>query len=70
MNWRAIHWWSWFSAGWATALFFVIGRWFVLCAFAGGLLGFLTLCVVDIFMARSNQRELRREYEKREGSQR
>jgi predicted PurR-regulated permease PerM len=66
MNWRAFVRWLVFWALWVLALLiFTQFRLVWLCVFAGGVLGFLTDCALDIFAARSHVREMRRQYEKR-----
>jgi hypothetical protein len=61
MNWRAIFWWLGFSVAWTLALFFGFSDRPLLCVCVGPLLGFLTLCALDIWMACRHQRALREE---------
>jgi membrane-associated phospholipid phosphatase len=65
VNWRAFICWLVFSALWAGILFGVVRRWPPLCIVAGALLGFLTLCGVDIFQANRQQRSLRDECDRK-----
>jgi hypothetical protein len=64
MNWGAIFWWLGFSVAWTLTLFGFFDR-FILCASVGGLLGFLTLCALDIFMAWRHRRALRDEFQRK-----
>lgn len=68
MNWRAINCWFCFSFFWSLTIFVFVGRWFILCAFVGALVGFLSLCALDIWQAHRHHRALREDARrKREG---
>lgn len=73
VNWRAIFWWLGFSGLWTEALE-LLGVRYILAASVGALLGFLTLCGMDIWMAWRTQRsledEVRRKFEKQYGRKR
>ncbi|MEN3369986.1 MAG: hypothetical protein V7609_2129 [Verrucomicrobiota bacterium] len=62
MNWRPFFWWLAFTIGWIAlfAEFLIRAAWLVIAA--SGLLGFLTLCGFDIWLARRTRRALQDEY--------